>query len=241
MERISCRFRAIYGRLAQAKLNWSNSICVVSMFVLFCGNVTCIHDTGDEYTRNPEGHNPKRGPQYQTNRTEIDMYNMLPRDTLDNEYDEDDLGYTLPSSGMTEDEDYDLRHGSDFSSYMSPSPLPSGMFQNKPRRKTGMEYSTVFHTAKGSFNWPYREQVAFIPGNITLGGLMMVHERDEKVICGKIMPQGGLQAAEVMLYTIEQINRMQLIPGVTLGARIKDDCDRDIYGLEQSVTFIRGM
>ena len=103
-----------------------------------------------------------------------------------------------------------------------------------------MEYSTIFKSRKGSFKWPYRDQVASIAGNITLGGLMMVHERDEKMICGKIMPQGGLQATETMLYTIQKVNEMQIIPGVTLGARIKDDCDRDIYGLEQSVDFIRG-
>lgn len=69
---------------------------------------------------------------------------------------------------------------------------------------------------------------------------MMVHERDEEMICGKIMPQGGLQATEMMIYTVKKINEMDLIPGVRLGARIKDDCDRDIYGLEQSVDFIRG-
>ncbi len=43
-----------------------------------------------------------------------------------------------------------------------------------------------------------------------------------------------------MLYTVDKVNEMNIIPGVRLGARIKDDCDRDIYGLEQSVDFIRG-
>ena len=112
--------------------------------------------------------------------------------------------------------------------------------QNMKRVTAGVDRVTVFNTAKGNFTWPYREQVAVIEGNITLGGLMMVHERDEQLICGKIMPQGGLQATEMMLYTVRRINEMGLIPGVRLGARIKDDCDRDIYGLEQSVDFIRG-
>ncbi len=49
-----------------------------------------------------------------------------------------------------------------------------------------------------------------------------------------------LQATEAMLYTVDRVNELNLIPGVRLGARIKDDCDRDIYGLEQSVDFIRG-
>ena len=88
--------------------------------------------------------------------------------------------------------------------------------------------------------WPRRDQVAEVAGDVMLGGLMMVHERDENFTCGKIMRQGGLQATEAMLFTLDKINEMQLIPGVTLGARIKDDCDRDIYGLEQSVEFIRG-
>ena len=91
-----------------------------------------------------------------------------------------------------------------------------------------------------NFTWPRREQVATIPGNVTIGGLMMVHERDEAMICGKIMPQGGLQATEAMLYTVNKINELMIIPGIQLAARIKDDCDRDIYGLEQSVDFIRG-
>ena len=98
----------------------------------------------------------------------------------------------------------------------------------------------VFSSRRGNLTWPYRDQVAIIPGNISIGGLMMVHERDEDMICGKIMPQGGLQATEAMLYTVDKINEMEIIPGVKLGARIKDDCDRDIYGLEQSVDFIRG-
>lgn len=83
-------------------------------------------------------------------------------------------------------------------------------------------------------------KVATIDGDIVLGGLMMVHERHSQYVCGKVMPQGGIQATEAMLYTIDYINRAGLIPGVRLGARIKDDCDRDTYGLEQSIDFIRG-
>ena len=102
-------------------------------------------------------------------------------------------------------------------------------------------HETVFRTAAGEgVVWPYRDYVAVVEGNVTIGGLMMVHERDERLVCGKIMPQGGVQATEAMLYTIDVINARNVIPGVKLGARIKDDCDRDIYGLEQSVDFIRG-
>ncbi|CAI9731269.1 metabotropic glutamate receptor 2-like [Octopus vulgaris] len=69
----------------------------------------------------------------------------------------------------------------------------------------------------------------------------MIHERSEEMICGAIMPDGGIQALEVMLYTIDQINKdPDFLPGIRLGVLAKDDCDRDIYGLEQSVDFIRG-
>ncbi len=88
---------------------------------------------------------------------------------------------------------------------------------------------TVFRTAAGEgIVWPYRDYVAVVEGNVTIGGLMMVHERDELLVCGKIMPQGGVQATEAMLYTMDVINARNVIPGVKLGARIKDDCDRDI-------------
>ena len=54
------------------------------------------------------------------------------------------------------------------------------------------------------------------------------------------MFQGGVQATEAMLYTVDYINTNRIIPGVTLGVHIKDDCDRHIYGLEQSLDFIKG-
>lgn len=43
-----------------------------------------------------------------------------------------------------------------------------------------------------------------------------------------------------MLYTIDWINNHQIIPGVKIGAYVLDDCDKDTYGLEQAVDFIKG-
>ena len=48
-----------------------------------------------------------------------------------------------------------------------------------------------------------------------------------------------------MLYSIDYVNeamgkRGDWIPGVKLGAHILDDCDKDTYGLEQAVDFIKG-
>ena len=69
----------------------------------------------------------------------------------------------------------------------------------------------------------------------------MVHERQSKMICGPVMPQGGLQAAEVMLYTVDRVNELKILPGgLTLGAYVLDDCDKDTYGLQQAVDFIKG-
>lgn len=62
------------------------------------------------------------------------------------------------------------------------------------------------------------------------------------MMCGPIMPQGGIQALEAMLYTLDKINEdLHLLPNITIGAHILDDCDRDSYGLEMAVDFIKGM
>ena len=93
-------------------------------------------------------------------------------------------------------------------------------------------------------NWPFKRSID-VKGDILLGGLHMVHERSSAITCGPIMPQGGVQAVETMLHAIDYVNNeMQAagdwIPGVTLGAHILDDCDKDTYGLEQAVDFIKG-
>lgn len=79
-------------------------------------------------------------------------------------------------------------------------------------------------------------------GDLVLGGLMMVHEREDSFTCGPIMPQGGIQALEAMLYTLDRLNLAPnpLLPNITIGAHILDDCDKDTYGLEMAVDFIKG-
>lgn len=86
--------------------------------------------------------------------------------------------------------------------------------------------------------WPVK-LAAETHGDLILGGLMMIHEREDSVTCGPIMPQGGIQALETMLYTLDVINSMPDAP-FTLGAHILDDCDKDTYGLEMAVDFIKG-
>ncbi|XP_066145310.1 metabotropic glutamate receptor 2 isoform X2 [Euwallacea fornicatus] len=89
--------------------------------------------------------------------------------------------------------------------------------------------------------WPVKKE-AVIEGDIILGGLMMVHEREDSNTCGQVMPQGGIQALEAMLYTLDRLNWSPepLPPNITLGAHILDDCDKDTYGLEMAVDFIKG-
>ena len=92
--------------------------------------------------------------------------------------------------------------------------------------------------------WPLKRSID-VEGDILLGGLHMVHERSSTITCGPIMPQGGVQAAEAMLHAIDYVNSVmakegRFIPGVKLGAHILDDCDKDTYGLEQAVDFIKG-
>ncbi|GBN57084.1 Metabotropic glutamate receptor 2 [Araneus ventricosus] len=107
------------------------------------------------------------------------------------------------------------------------SSLPLSLFRN--RRVTG----------PFNYTWPIK-RVAEIDGDVILGGLMMIHEREDRRICGPIMPQGGIQALECMLYTMDWVNNQKdFLPGIKLGAYVLDDCDKDTYGLEQAVDFIK--
>ena len=51
-----------------------------------------------------------------------------------------------------------------------------------------------------------------------------------------------MQALEAMLYTVDHVNTHphMFVPGLKLGALLLDDCDKDTYGLEQAVDFVKG-
>lgn len=82
-----------------------------------------------------------------------------------------------------------------------------------------------------------------IEGDITLGGLFPVHSRGPAGIpCGEIKREKGIHRLEAMLYALDQINSdPDLLPNITLGARILDTCSRDTYALEQSLTFVQAL
>ena len=41
--------------------------------------------------------------------------------------------------------------------------------------------------------WPVKRAAEIEGGDLVVGGLHMVHEREEGLTCGPVMPQGGLQ------------------------------------------------
>ncbi|XP_032555358.1 metabotropic glutamate receptor 7 isoform X1 [Chiroxiphia lanceolata] len=82
-----------------------------------------------------------------------------------------------------------------------------------------------------------------LEGDITLGGLFPVHAKGSSSSpCGDIKKENGIHRLEAMLYALDQINSdPDLLPNVTLGARILDTCSRDTYALEQSLTFVQAL
>ncbi|KAG7211092.1 hypothetical protein KM043_016453 [Ampulex compressa] len=104
---------------------------------------------------------------------------------------------------------------------------------------SGKTVDNSSHELEPLNQWPVKHS-AVVEGDLVLGGLMMVHEREDTITCGPVMPQGGVQALEAMLYTLDTFNDRGIIPGVKIGAHILDDCDKDTYGLEMAVDFIKG-
>uniref|UniRef100_A0A8C4E315 Glutamate receptor, metabotropic 4 n=1 Tax=Dicentrarchus labrax TaxID=13489 RepID=A0A8C4E315_DICLA len=82
-----------------------------------------------------------------------------------------------------------------------------------------------------------------IDGDISLGGLFPVHARghDGKP-CGELKKEKGIHRLEAMLFALDRINNdNNLLPNITLGARVLDTCSRDTHALEQSLTFVQAL
>ncbi|XP_068172256.1 metabotropic glutamate receptor 7-like [Antennarius striatus] len=82
-----------------------------------------------------------------------------------------------------------------------------------------------------------------VEGDVTLGGLFPVHARGVAgVPCGALRRENGVHRLEAMMFALDQINGdPDLLPNVTLGARILDTCSRDTHALEQSLTFVQAL
>lgn len=105
-------------------------------------------------------------------------------------------------------------------------------------RHSGLASSSVVAADQQPVVWPLKKE-AVVEGDLLLGGLMMVHSReDTQFTCGPIMAQGGIQTVETMLYSLDQINKQWT--KFKIGALILDDCDKDTYGLEMAIDFIKG-
>lgn len=78
-----------------------------------------------------------------------------------------------------------------------------------------------------------------LPGDIVLGGLFPIHEKDGSS-CGTKIYNRGVQRLEAMLFAVDKINAdKSILPNITLGVHILDTCGRDTYALEQSLHFVR--
>lgn len=82
-----------------------------------------------------------------------------------------------------------------------------------------------------------------LDGDIILGGLFPVHSRgDRGTPCGELKKEKGIHRLEAMLFALDRINNdHNLLPNITLGARILDTCSRDTHALEQSLTFVQAL
>ncbi|KAF8778931.1 Metabotropic glutamate receptor 7 like protein [Argiope bruennichi] len=88
-------------------------------------------------------------------------------------------------------------------------------------------------------NWPIR-RMSNVTGDIMLGALFPIHERDNKYECGRLQDE-GIHQLEALLFTIKKINAdPNLLPGIRLGVLALDSCDSATYALEQSLDFIKG-
>lgn len=84
-----------------------------------------------------------------------------------------------------------------------------------------------------------KQPIAEVPGDIMLGGLFPVHTSGA-TMCNAINPERGIQRVEAMLFTIDEINnKSELLPGIRLGATIRDTCSASNFGLEQALQFVQ--
>lgn len=71
------------------------------------------------------------------------------------------------------------------------------------------------------------------PGDLTLGVIMSLHAYNATHLCSnKIRELGALQRLEAIVFAVEEINRRQdILPNITLGFTIVDDCNNQLTAL----------
>ena len=76
--------------------------------------------------------------------------------------------------------------------------------------------------------------------DFVLGGLFPVHDNDGGGSrCGPVRKERGVERMEAMLYAIDRINNdPTLLPNVTLGFDIRDTCNSENIGLDESIDLV---
>ena len=74
--------------------------------------------------------------------------------------------------------------------------------------------------------------------DFVLGGLFPIHS-DSEGKCGKVRQERGLERMEAMLLAIDQINAdPSLLPGIQLGYDIRDTCNSETVGLDETIDLL---
>ena len=71
--------------------------------------------------------------------------------------------------------------------------------------------SIVLDSTKANYTWPLKK-TANMDGEITLGGLHMIHERSRLKICGPIMAQGGIENFQYLNFSYCIQTKLQFWP-----------------------------
>lgn len=91
----------------------------------------------------------------------------------------------------------------------------------------------------------YQNLKVRIPGDIMIGALFPIHEQPTVVTafarqCGSVREQYGIHRIEMLIRTIEEINKNpSILPGIRLGIDARDTCWYGPIAMEQCMDFIR--
>ncbi|XP_065222345.1 metabotropic glutamate receptor 5-like isoform X2 [Planococcus citri] len=100
---------------------------------------------------------------------------------------------------------------------------------------------------KIELNEPQRNS-AYIQGDYMIGALFSVHENPllvkndhyNPLACGDVLEYRGIQRVEAALFAVESINKdRSLLPGITLGINIKDDCESESIAVHQVMDILQ--